>query len=452
MKKFVKLLALVLAAVLMTGLFSGCGKDKTTVSSDDKTQSSEKGGNKDDAVRDLGGRKIVYYTYWEEPAKGSTAQANLYWKMKNEVEKTYNCNFEFKYVTGEWFSTLATSIMAGKPNCDVFTAPLSNLYSAVANGLLIDLKTLDEFDFSEDKWHTATMEKGTVGSSIYAMLASNGETHKIVLYNKDLLKKYNQNDLYTMQKNKELTLDGFLGMAEAVLPSAKSDGVSVIAPNTYTFNFYNLLANAYGTSLISRDGNTLNFTSHITDNKVVTAYNKAQEMLNKGILMNTAGKDWKYPYNQFIAGKSVFYIAGSDMSSVFANANFDVGMCLMPTSDGGYLIDQSDAIWCGIPKGVEKADDVALIFDKMVNVIFTTDYVTRYQDYLTEDAMELMEVISTESQKGNYSCDYFAMIGLWTTTVGDNLLKMVDGTMTPAQTIETIEPVIKSSIDSMLAK
>lgn len=452
MKRLVKLMALCLALVLVAASFAGCGGDKKTVSSDKTTEISDNGGNKDDAVRNLGGRKIVYYTYWEEPAKGSTAQANLYWKMKNEVESTYNCKFEFKYVTGEWFSTLATSIMSGTPNCDVFTAPLSNLYSSVANGLLIDLKTLDEFDFTEDKWHTATMEKGTVGSSVYAMLASNGETHNILLYNKDLLNKYNQKDLYSMQKDKSLTLESFFKMTETILPSAKSDGIDVIAPNTYTFNFYNLLANAYGASLISRDGNTLNFTSNITDNKVVTAYNKAQEMLNKGILMNTAGKDWKYPYNQFIAGKSVFYVAGTDMSSVFANANFDVGMCLMPTADGGYLIDQSDAIWCGIPKGTKDADDVALVFDKMIDVIFTTDYVTRYQDYLTEDAMELMETISSESQKGNYSCDYFAMIGLWTTTVGDTLLKMVDGTMTPAQTIETIEPVIKSTLDSMLAK
>ena len=450
MNRKIRIFAFLMSLALIVSLFAGCGDKKGNDDKKGSSGSSSTSSKKDSAVRDLGGRKITYYTYWEEPAKGSTAQANAYWKTKTQVEKDFNCTFEFKYVTGEWFSTLASSIMAGKPNCDVFTAPLSNLYSSVSNGLLVDLKTLDEFDFSESKWHTATMEKGTVGSSVYAMLASNGETHKVLLYNKDLMNKYKQPDLYEQQKAGTLTLDSFFSTIEAILPGAKADGNDVIAPNTYTFNFYNLLANCYGVNIIAREKGTLNFINQINDTKVVDAYNKAQELLGKGALMNTAGKDWKYPYNQFIAEKSVFYMGGSDMGGIFKAANFDVGMCLMPTADGKYLIDQSDAIWCGIPKGVDKADDIAIIFDRMVDVIFTTDYKMRFQDYLTDDAMELMATISTESQKGNYNADYFPMLELWHTSVGDNLLSMVDGTMTPAQTVQTIDPVIAAAIKNTL--
>ena len=447
MKNIFKSMVLLLACAMV---FSAAGCSDKSVQSDTDEVKTESGSGKDDEIRNLGGRTITYYTYWEEPEKGSTEQANLYWKVKTEVEEDYNCKFDFKFVTGEWFSTLATSIMSGKPNCDVFTAPLSNLYSSISNGLLMDLSSFDEFDFSEEKWHTATMEKGTTDTGVYAMLASNGETHNVILYNKDLMNRYKQEDLYTLQKNGELTLDKFYSVTESLLSSAKDDGIDVIAPNTYTFNFYNLLANANGVNIISREGKTLNFTCNINNSTVVNAYNKAQEMLNKGILMDTNGKDWKYPYNQFVAGKAVIYIGGSDMSGAFRDAPFEVGMCLMPTSDGGYLIDQSDAIWCGIPKGVENADDVALVFDKMIDVIFTTDYVRRYQDYLSEDAMELMKTISEESQNGNYNCDYFAMVDVWSTDVGDNFLEMVSGSKTPAQTVQTVEPVITAAIANMI--
>ena len=409
-----------------------------------------------DEVRNLNKRVITYYTWWAEPAKGSTQQANLYWKMKEQVEKDYNCTFKFQMMTGDWFATLSKSIMAGNPNADVFTAPLTNLYPAISSGLLMDLSTLKEFDFTDSKWHTPTMDKGKVGGKTYAMLASNGEMHNVVLYNKKIFASYSEPDLYTLYSQNQLTLDKFIGIAQDIKSKAGAS-IDVIAPYTYTFNFFNLMANAYGAALVTRDPNTLNFTCKINSNDVVNAYQQAQGLARDKVLMDTSGKDWKYAYNQFTSGKAAIYIAGSDMAGVFADAKgFEVGACLFPKKNGGYIIDQSDAIWCGIPKGVSKPNDVALVFNKMINVIFTTNYKVRYQDYLTADAMKVLDTISVESQKGNYLCDYFPMIDVWKTpsgngTVGDDLVNKAQGlptSATPAQTIQKIEPAIKAQLAS----
>ena len=95
MKNIFKSMVLLLACAMV---FSAAGCSDKSVQSDTDEVKTESGSGKDDEIRDLGGRTITYYTYWEEPEKGSTEQANLYWKVKTEVEEDYNCKFDFKFV------------------------------------------------------------------------------------------------------------------------------------------------------------------------------------------------------------------------------------------------------------------------------------------------------------------------------------------------------------------
>ena len=478
MNKFRKLLAIVICVIMALGI-CGCAKPEeeysyytsyitTTNDKDDTddgnskdTSSQEtnsasdtegKKENTDNTKLDLKGRTIKFTCGWAEPTKGSSAFANAYWAKKLEVEKKYNCKFEFVYGTGDWYDTMILSILSGTPNTDVFNYT-GNPYPAISNELFYDLTKIKNFDLTEKKWNEAVFEVGTVGKKQYTMLSSRFEAPAAILYNKDIFEAQGLPDLYTLQKKGELTFDKFISILKQIkMPSGK---YAAMAYNN-AFNAHRTFMYSYGGAYITRKEGTLDFTSTINNSAVISGFNAAQDLINSGILHNgrngSQSVDWQYSRQQFAAGNTAVLIGDYAWTNPFTNGDFEPGIVLIPTVDGGTAnIFKEANTWCAIPYNVKNVEEVAAVFNEMTDVIFDVNYKIKYQDIVSDDVMELINKSSEMQVNGDYIPDYSTIcVSLWDDGVGNTLNNMVAGKTTVAQAVQTIEPIIKTKIKSML--
>lgn len=382
---------------------------------------------------------------WDEPVKGSTTRENLYWAKKTEVEKTYNVKFKHVYGTGDWYSTYLASVMSGAPIADIIGCK-ENPYPAIKNGLFYDLSQLDELDFSEDKWEPSVREMGTVNSKVYTMHSSKYEARNLVLYNKNLLSRYNEEDLYTLQQQGSLTLDKLVEIATKI---SQASGAPSLYGGVHPFDVHQAFAYAYGGQYVSRSAGTLNFTSTLNSTEVVNGFKRAQDLLTSGVLFNGTGSSgWTWVREQFYKG-TIPIVIDTTLESYFTNSNFDVGVCMMPDTKGGVVDQYADVLWCAISANTSKPDDVALVWDQMTDVIFDVNYKTRYQDILTDDAMNLVNAQSKRQIGGASKLDYYFIIDIWDDGVGTTFQDMVAGKLTPAQALQTVSNVVANKLSSM---
>lgn len=421
------------------------GTTATKSSSDAVATTTAASPGKDTAVRNLGGRTITFMTIWDEPIKGNTVRENMYWAKKTEVQKTYNVVFKHVYGTGDWYATYQSSVMSGAPIADIVCCK-EDPFPAIKNGLFYDLSKLDELDFSEDKWDKSVKELGTLNGKVYTMLSTRYQPRNLVLYNKDLLSRYGVEDLYTLQQEGKLTLDKLVEIATKV---SQASGAPSLYGGIQAFDVHQKFAYAYGGQFVSREAGTLNFSSTINSTEVVNGFKRAQELLTDGVVFDgTGASGWTWVREQFYKG-TVPIVLDSTLEEYFTNSNFDVGVCMMPDTKGGVVDMYADTSWCAISANTSKPDDVALVWDQMTDVIFDVNYKTRFQDILSEDAMELVNAQSQRQTQGASKLDYYFIVDIWSDGVGTTLNGMVAGEVTPAQALQTISNVLANKLKSM---
>lgn len=423
-----------------------------STSKDNNTNTTSSGNKTTNKVVDLKGRTITFTCGWAEPTKGASAFANAYWAKKLEVEKKYNCKFEFVHGTGDWFNTMTLSILSGTPNTDVFNYT-GNPYPGISNKLYYDLSKLENIDLSEGKWNSAVTDIGTVGKAQYTMLSSRFEAPAAILYNKDIFKAQGLPDLYTLQKNGELTVDKFIEILRKIqMPSGK---YAAMAYNN-AFNAHRTFMYSYGGAYVTRKNGTLDFETTINSDAVINGFNAAQKLINDGILHNgrngTQSVDWQYSRKQFAEGNTAVLIGDYAWTYPFENGDFEPGIILIPDTKGGTAdIFKEANTWCAIPYNVDKVEDVAAVFNEMTDVIFDVNYKIKYQDIVSDDVMELVNKSSKKQVEGEYTPDYSTIcVNVWNDGVGEVLNKVVTGQSTVAQGVQTIEPLIKTKLDSMI--
>lgn len=419
------------------------GADKTSSGS---AASGSTGNTGKGEVRDLGGRTITYVTYWSEPEKGKTDRETLYWKKKTEIEKKYNCKFKHVTVSLDNYDSITASIMSGKPICDVLSTKAVP-YPAMKQGLFYDLSQLNEIDLSESKWYKHVTNAGTLNGKKYLMEAGKYRPNDLILYNKDVFSAQKQEDLYTLQKNGKLTTAKLIEIMRAI---SGNIGKPSAAVDVYPFNLHIGLVHAYGGTLVSKKDGTLDFTNNINSTVVSNAFKDAQKLINDGIVeSSTGGSGWTYAREQFLKGNYPILIGNGNIENIAANCSFNLGACVFPTSDGGKTYAEYDLQWAAIPYNASKPHDIALVWNDMADVIFDVNYKSRYQDIVSSDIMEMMNAQSDYIVKNGFNMDYYGAIDIWSDGVGGVFNQMVAGTVTPANAIQTVEPLINAKLKSL---
>ena len=339
-------MAFLLALVMVMSMVA-CGSDKKEDDKKDDTNTPAGGevtdGGDDEGeeegntilkdangnVYDLGGMEIIIGDWWtpDEVKEPTNAYEEARKEYLDFVQTTYN--FKIKQCAISSWGDMPTDFVnfatTGGPENYVFVLRQGGeLISAVQNGLMYDLSTLDCLDFSEAKWDKTVEGIGSVGTARYLMRGEEHEPTVGVYFNKRLLKEagIDPQSIYDMQANGTWTWEAWETLLEKIKADTDNDGVIDRFAMT-NFTSGNLFPGAIwsnGGSIIGMDENG-KFYNNVESEATMEALNWALELVDKYEMIYPADAAWDYTYSAFRNGEAAFasgsaYQAGQDYGTM----------------------------------------------------------------------------------------------------------------------------------------
>lgn len=295
--------------------------------------------------RDLGGAAFIIGDHWspDVPAEPKNAQEEATQKYRQEIFAKYNFTMQSKTVAGwgEMTDTCVQSITAGEPAANIFELDYRFVAQPMANGLFYDLATLDEFDFTEDKWNKAVLGLMTVGDSIYGMRAGKSEPRGGVIWNKRLFEEagLDPNLPYDLQAKGEWTWSKFEELCAQLTRDTNNDGVTdIYATVSQGAEAMNCLALGCGQDYVMKDENGKLY-NNTTNKQFLDAIDFAVKLYNAGYEMpQPEGSEWDYFQPAFQEGKAAMQFNQEYMcqpGQMYGDAMEDaVGFVMPPKPDG----------------------------------------------------------------------------------------------------------------------
>lgn len=295
---------------------SGGGESETSTEEDlgAYTIRTDANGNK----IDLGGIHVVLRDWSTDPnevkedtsAYGEARKEYLEW-----VQETYNFTFEQKAIstwesTPEDFANYVTE--GGDDNYYIFMLYTGQAtQSAMKNGLMYDVSTLDCFDLSNDKWHQGVAEMFSIGDKVYGFRHNEGIGGRGVYFNKRILKDagIDPEDLYKWQENGEWTWEKYEEVCAKVQQDIDGDGViDVYGMAGRDTIWYEIITHTNNGAFIDKDANGL-LVNALESNETMEALNWALDMWTKydAHLGYPEDSAWDYYVQAYKEGKGCFF-------------------------------------------------------------------------------------------------------------------------------------------------
>lgn len=316
-------------------------------------------------TRDLGGASYIIGDHWspEEPPAPRTAREEATAKYREEIFAKYNFTMQSKAVA-DWGSmmdecvnsiTNANTAWGVYPSADIYELDYRFVARPMSNGLFYDLATLDEFDFSEDKWNDRVTALMTKGDSIYGMKVGASVPRGGVIWNKRLLEEagFDPNYIYDLQASGEWTWSTFEALCDRLTRDLNGDGgTDVYALASQDSVYLTSLVASTGADFFVQDEN-----GHVYNNmysrEVLDAYNFALSLYNAGYEMPMPeDADWTWFMDAFGEGKAVM--------------TFGEEYMLQPSADYGWMEDELGFVMPPKPDGAADyhsyvSDNIAII-------------------------------------------------------------------------------------------
>jgi ABC-type glycerol-3-phosphate transport system substrate-binding protein len=246
------------------------------------------------------------------------------------------------------YRTKIVALVSSKQSPDVVR--LDNLHL----GLLQVLQPLQDinYNFNDSAWDTRIMDIYTFGGKTYGTNMRNTllQQPRTLIYNKNLISKYDLEDPYTLWKQGNWTLDKFLEICQIFTDECDE--------TSYAWTSYRIadMADIYGSSMIKREGDT--FVSNMSDGNLLKGWQKMTSLREEGITNNM-----RFDLTNFEGGKILFFTEspiGVRTTHFYFEALKRTGALAIvpyPTVEGG----NTAAIWSeveayGIPQGAPNAD------------------------------------------------------------------------------------------------
>lgn len=296
-------------------------------------------------LRDLNGFEIIIGdTYSLEVTRTpENAMEQLVNSYREDVMQKYNFTISTKKVADleEMEELYINSVLEGKPAAQVFELDYRLLAKPLALGLLYDLATLEEFDFSNKyKWCGAVKEVMTKGDSVYGMRATQMEPGGGVLWNKRLFAEVGLDpDLpYDLQARGEWTWSKFEELCAILTRDTDRDGqTDVYATCSDGTDTLQCLVSSTGKDFfaVDEEGTIYN---NCKDDDVLGAMKFAAGLYEKGYEM-PAGEESDWYISAFQDGKAAMQFGEEALCKSDApygeNCMTDaVGFVLPPKPDG----------------------------------------------------------------------------------------------------------------------
>lgn len=266
---------------------------------------------------DLGGMEIVIRDWWSgDPAEPQNEYEEAVKDYHDWLQETYNFTLT-QTAMSDWGSTPTDFVdyatTGGDENYIFTLRDDPAITSAMANGLMYDLSTLDCLDFSQDKFQRNLLhEQYAKGDAIYAMFAGYSEARTGVYFNKRILTEagIDPESIYDMQADGTWTWDKFEDLLSKVQQDKDNDG---------TVDIYGLTLNegvmtteavfSNGGSYIDKDASG-KFVYNLESPETLEALEWTVNIFDKydAEVANPEGAEWDYYKEQFLNGQAAFLV------------------------------------------------------------------------------------------------------------------------------------------------
>ncbi len=459
-----KLLAMGLSVVLAVGCLTGCGEDKTS-SKDGSTAKTEGEGGSSSSKKtfdDLGGMSIKIGDWYTSEDTGETDYAKATESYRKEIMEKYNfkINRESAYSYTDQQETYVNGVMSNSPSCQLFYLYQEMVSAPLMKGLMYDLKTLPEFDFTEEKWNQTVVELMSIGNGIWGMSPEN-EPRGGVFFNKRMLKEagISEDEPYDLQKDGKWTWSKFEEYCKKLTVDADGDGkTDQYALASFSKYYLPMCAANNNATFVSRDkdGNYQNATG---TKEFLEAMNWGMSLMDKGYIMpKPDGAAWDWYKAAFRDGEVAMQTAEVYEISAFASMEDEWGFVMFPynekNKDATNKTTPNDNIVV-MPScfSAEEAEKIAFAYDLYTEPTPGYDLddawkQTYYDQFKDDRAVD--ETLTMMHEADHIQTSYLPLIS--DLDYGDFCYAVYAGATTPAKKIEAISSKWDSKISDMNKK
>ena len=439
-----------------TSTEGGATTEGTTSNSGSKTPRHE--GSEPRTIR-IGTWYDIYYDsthkdIHDDPSVSDEELATKMWDALKKVEEKYNVRIEYVNLTYDGVQeSINTSVLAGKPDCDIYLTEPAFGIPAVANGYATNLAEVlpADADILTNRNYLTSIDINGIDGT-YFMLPVGGESvpgsSYVLSFNKKMLDDAgleNPNDLYARG---EWTWDKWREYLIKLTKDTDGDGVTDVygfgSRYDWLFEYLNM---SNGTAVAS------NQTENLSSKEVGETLDFIYNMYNVDHVANPWNEDdWNYNQNAYVNGEVACWF--SQAWIVDSNKDADAGleeiwvpMPIGPSGNKETNARKNSASGAAyfIAKGVEDPYLVYSVFqdykDYYGDDFELRDYVNDWwhNNALTEDNYNVM-----------YYCGEKTGIDLWNAIGVDYQFPLLlKGEQTAAQFQETNKQLVQTALDNM---
>ncbi len=459
-----KLIAMGLCVVLAVGTLTGCGggDDSSSASGSGATTGSS---NKK-TFSDLGGMEITVAD-WYTSAQTLAERTDDFGKAQNDYWDSIQEQYNFTITRDAYYSytdaksDYVNDVMADNPKYSVYCLYQEFVSEPLLKGLMYDLSTLEEFDFTEEKWNSTVTNLMSIGDGIWGMSAES-EPRGGIFYNKRLFKEAGipEDEPYDLQASGEWTWDKFEEYCKKLTKDTDGDGkTDQYAMASFSKYYLPMCAANNNATFISRDEDG-NYENAITTTEFKDAMNWGVDLIEKGYIepKPSESASWDWYKAAFRDGECAMQTAEVYEISAFADMEDDWGFVMFP-----YNQDNEDATNKTVPNDnifvlpscldTDTAEKIAFAFDLYTEPLegYTVEeqilesYYTQFRDDRAVD-----ETIAMMLEEEHKSTSYLPMVS--EIDYGDFCYGVYALASTPAKKIEELSTKWDTKIEDVNEK
>lgn len=484
MKNYKKVMALFMAATMVTGLAACGGNDGETKSTPTPTPSGNQGGNDtpnptdepdepdlgsytiriDPATGeayDLGGMLVVIRDWWSDHEAEKTldsAYAEAQDAYRTWIQETYNFTIYEQSISGWgsiWDDLMEYATTGGDENNYIFTMRIDGTaIQQMKNGLYYDVSKITSCDVTGPKYDQAIAGfSAGDGGAQYAFRKMSHEPRTGIYFNKRLLREagIDPEEIYELQRNHEWTWDTFEEYLKKVQRDTDNDGV------TDVWGFFSG-TDFTGMSVLSNGGEYIGYENgqyvfKADSDATIEALNWQKRIIDTYNCPNPgdAAENWDYFWNEFQAGSGVFfcnqpYAKGQQLKDMEDELGF-VAYPMGPRKNVYTDVNQDNIHVLPACYDDDRANKIMLAYDLyFAPVPEFEDYSDYYASYVSsfDDMTVPEETIAFMGE--STAMEYQRMVpGI---DVSNDLIYQINDNNTAAQQIESIKNAWQAHIDA----
>jgi len=345
MRKYKKLLALLLTVVMTAGLI-GCGGGNGTTDSEPQATPADTGkqtvdstpGVASEPVRNLHGMEIIVSRWWDPPSFINNLRQEEWNEYLEEIFTKHNFTWTDINLTGwgAYLELFTTSTMAQDPAADLYIMSPAWATQLMNQGMLLPLNTLESIDVFSSKFNQAVIEAFTKDGNVYALPTDAfAEPREFLFFNKRLFAEagIDPNEPYELQARGEWTWDKFMEYCAKLTRDLDNDGIIDVYGFTGSDQaIINGIVASNMAEFIKRDADG-KYYNGMTDPAFIEAINFGKEIRQRGYwAVAPEGAEWDWGLTTaFIDGHAAMCLYGAYRSEQYGlNMDDDFGLLFFP--------------------------------------------------------------------------------------------------------------------------